>query len=103
MDDKPVGVKREVEGMIKTEKQEFYEFGDDDEIIKDENDKRIGDERQSNEREKKYACDSCGKRFQWPSKLKRHERSHTSSKEFECRKCKKRFTVKSSLKLHLRI
>src|SRR5277367_5847721 len=29
-----VGVKREGEGMIKTEKQEFYEFGDGDEIIK---------------------------------------------------------------------
>src|SRR5277367_1041660 len=34
-----VGVKREVEGMIKTEKQEFYEFGDDNEIFKDENDR----------------------------------------------------------------
>src|SRR5277367_6569649 len=32
-----VGVKREVEGMIKIEKQEFYEFGDGDDIVKDEN------------------------------------------------------------------
>src|SRR5277367_6311428 len=31
-----VGVKREVGEMIKTEKQEFYEFGDGDEIVKDE-------------------------------------------------------------------
>src|SRR5277367_3001822 len=31
-----VGVKREGEGMIKIERQEFYEFGDDDDIIKDE-------------------------------------------------------------------
>src|SRR5277367_2749086 len=59
-----VGVKREGEGMIKTEKLEFYDFGDDDEIVKDENDRGIVDERRSNEREKKYACDSCGKRFQ---------------------------------------
>src|SRR5277367_5486943 len=58
-----VGVKREWEGMIKTEKQEFYEFGDGDEIVKDENDRGIGDERRSNEEEKKYACDTCGKRF----------------------------------------
>src|SRR5277367_416742 len=73
-----VGVKREGEGMIKTEKQEFYEFGDGDEIIKDEdeeNAKGNDDERRSNESEKKYACDTCGKRFRAPSLLKRHERS----------------------------
>src|SRR5277367_240139 len=54
-----VGVKQEVEGMIKSEKQEFYEFGDGDEIIKDEDEDNArgnDDERLSNVREKKYAC-----------------------------------------------
>src|SRR5277367_1676313 len=98
-----VGVKREGERMIKTEKQEFYEFGDCDEIVKDENDRGIGDERISNEREKKFACDMCGKRFQTPSGLKRHERSHTGEKPFECAECGKRFSRKSNLTQHLRI
>src|SRR5277367_2718929 len=65
-----VGVKREGEGMIKTEKQEFYEFGGSDEIIKDEdegNERRIDDERRLSEREKKYVCDTCGKWFRTPS------------------------------------
>src|SRR5277367_3934414 len=81
-----VGVKREVEGMIK-EETEFYEFGDGDEIVKDEdeeNERAAGDERRSNQREKKYPCDTCGKRFPSPSHLKIHERSHTGGKPFEC-------------------
>src|SRR5277367_5341274 len=96
-----VVVKREGEGMIKTERQEFYDFGDGDEIVKDENDRGIGDERRSNEREKKYPCDSCGKRFKTPSLLKAHERSHSGEKPFECRECNKRFAEKSNLTKHL--
>src|SRR5277367_5063867 len=64
--------KREVEGLIKAEKED--EFGDGDEIIKDENE--TGDERRSNEIEKKYACDTCGKRFHSLWHLKRHEETH---------------------------
>src|SRR5277367_4770564 len=101
-----VGVKREVEGMIKTEKQEFYELGDGDEIIKDEDEENArgtDDERRSNEREKKYPCDTCGKRFQAPSHLKIHERSHSGKKPFKCEECGQRFTQKSNLTQHLRI
>src|SRR5277367_3124417 len=90
-----VGVKREVEGLIKTEKQEFYEFGDGDEIVKDEVEKNArgtDDERRSNEREKKYACDTCGKRFRVPSLLKSHERSRSGEKPFKCAECGKRFS-----------
>src|SRR5277367_6803662 len=97
-----VGVKREVEGMIK-EETEFYEFGDGDHIVKDENESRTGDERRSKKREKNYACDTCGKRFEAPSHLKRHERSHTGGKPFECAECGKRFSHKSNLTQHLRI
>src|SRR5277367_1584448 len=54
-----VGVKREGEGMIKTENQEFYEFGDGEEIVKDEdeeNERGNGDEkRRANQKEKKYS------------------------------------------------
>src|SRR5277367_1354891 len=67
-----VGVKREGEGMIKTEKQEFYEFGVGDDTVKDEdeeNARRTGDERRSNQKVKKYACNTCGKRFTRPSHL----------------------------------
>src|SRR5277367_5491926 len=77
-----VAVKREVEGVIKTEKQEFYEFGYVDEIVKDEEEET--GERRSNKSEKNYACDTCGKRFLWPSHLKVHERSHSGEKPFKC-------------------
>src|SRR5277367_303518 len=95
-----VGVKREGEGLIKTEKQEFYEFGDGDDIVKDEDEES---ERGSNQKEKNYACDTCGKRFATPSLLKAHERCHTGEKLFECAECGKRFSRKSNLTQHLRI
>src|SRR5277367_5589729 len=93
-----VGVKREGEGLTKTEKQEFYEFGYGDDIVKDEdeeNERGTDDERRSNEREKKYPCDMCGKRFRAPSYLKRHERSHSGEKPLKCAECGQRFSQKS--------
>src|SRR5277367_2658066 len=101
-----VVVKREGEGMIKTEKQEFYEFGDGEEIIKDEdeeNERGNDDERRSKEREKKYACDTCGKRCTRPSNLNIHNRSHSGEKPFKCAECGQRFSRKSNLTRHLRI
>src|SRR5277367_5026608 len=101
-----VGVKREGEEMIKTEKQEFYEFGDGDEIVKDEDEENArgtDDEIRSNEREKKYACNTCGKRFPDPSHLKIHERSHSGEKPFNCADCGQRFSHKSNLTQHQRI
>src|SRR5277367_5260563 len=101
-----VGVKREGDGMIKTEKQEFYEFGDGGDIIKDEdeeNERGRDDERRSKQKDKKYACDTCGKRFRAPSLLKIHERSHSGEKPFKCAECGQRFSLKSDLTRHLRI
>src|SRR5277367_3799788 len=101
-----VRVKREVDGLIKTEKQEFYEFGDGNEIVKDEdeeNERATVDERQSKKRERKYACDTCEKWFPHPSHLKIHERSHTGDKPFKCAECGQRFSHKSNLTKHLRI
>src|SRR5277367_2455726 len=101
-----VGVKREGEGMIKIEKQEFYDLGYGDDIIKEEDEENESgdvDERRSNEREKNYPCDTCGKRFQAPSHLKIHERSHSGKKPFKCEECGQRFTQKSNLTQHLRI
>src|SRR5277367_3252815 len=77
-----VGVKREMEGMVKKEKE--------DEIVRDEdeeNARRTGDERRSNKRERKYACDICRKMFTRPWLLKNHERTHTIKKPFKCGKC----------------
>src|SRR5277367_2294698 len=94
-----VRVKREVEGMIK-EETEFYDFGDGDEIVKDEdeeNERAAGDERRSNQKVKKYPCDTCGKRFYTPSHLKVHERSHSGEKPFKCAECGQRFSDKSNL------
>src|SRR5277367_1811655 len=66
-----VGVKREV---IKTEpEEEFYDFGDGDEITKnedEENARGIGDERRLNEIE-------CGQRLTNKSHLTEHLRIHT--------------------------
>ncbi len=52
---------------------------------------------------KRYACTTCGKRFPAPSKLRRHERTHTGERLFSCSICSKTFTGKSVLDRHLKI
>src|SRR5277367_6327490 len=91
-----IRVKLEFEEIGKEEEEELSCDGAA-EIVEEERETEVratitGDEgKRSNQREKKYACDACGKRFTRPSKLKTHERSHTGIKPYSCSYCNKIF------------
>ena len=48
-------------------------------------------------------CEICLKKFDRPSLLKRHFRSHTGEKPHVCGVCRKGFSTSSSLNTHRRI
>uniref|UniRef100_A0A3B3C4X7 C2H2-type domain-containing protein n=1 Tax=Oryzias melastigma TaxID=30732 RepID=A0A3B3C4X7_ORYME len=50
-----------------------------------------------------YKCETCGKAFQFRSRLLRHMIIHTGVKPFSCHVCGKRFNQKSILIVHQRI
>nr|XP_046241325.1 zinc finger protein 664-like isoform X1 [Scatophagus argus] len=50
-----------------------------------------------------YKCDTCGKMFQYKSKLQRHLSVHTGEKPYLCNFCGQRFGYMSALKTHIRI
>ncbi|XP_071528427.1 uncharacterized protein [Panulirus ornatus] len=51
---------------------------------------------------KQYACQFCGKWFATPSKVIRHERTHTGERPYECPHCPLSFNQREILKRHLR-
>uniref|UniRef100_A0A3B5Q6X1 C2H2-type domain-containing protein n=1 Tax=Xiphophorus maculatus TaxID=8083 RepID=A0A3B5Q6X1_XIPMA len=50
-----------------------------------------------------YKCNTCGKVFQFKSRLIRHFRIHTGVRPYCCHICGKRFNQKSILQVHQRI
>ena len=49
---------------------------------------------------REFSCKYCGKIFELPSNLVRHERIHTGEKPFKCEVCGKCFARTDSLKSH---
>ncbi|XP_063147438.1 zinc finger protein 773-like [Candoia aspera] len=50
-----------------------------------------------------YACPECGRSFDRPSDLIKHQRIHTGEKPYPCIECGKRFHQQSNLNVHLRL
>lgn len=54
------------------------------------------------EKEKKFVCRYCSKKFAHFSTLQNHLRTHTGDKPFQCKFCSRRFAQSGVLKAHLR-
>lgn len=57
-------------------------------------------EKQSEVRERRHRCSSCGKRFFQIGHLKKHQFSHTEEKPFSCSECGKNYTSAESFRAH---
>lgn len=59
-----------------------------------------GAEKQSEVRERRHRCSSCGKKFFQIGHLKKHQFSHTEEKPFSCSECGKNYTSAESFRAH---
>ena len=48
-----------------------------------------------------YTCAICGKGFDFPSHMERHNRIHLGIKPFACKFCDRRFATKGNMQSHL--
>lgn len=55
---------------------------------------------QSETRERRYRCSTCGKKFFQMGHLKKHQFSHTEEKPFSCQECGKNYTSAESFRAH---
>ncbi|XP_061565036.1 zinc finger protein 408 [Cololabis saira] len=51
-------------------------------------------------RERRYRCSTCGKKFYQIGHLKKHQFSHTDEKPFTCKDCGKNYTSAESFRAH---
>ena len=54
-------------------------------------------------RQRLYTCQDCGKVFDRPSSLVKHEHRHTGARPHGCHLCGKMFSQSSSLYRHIRV
>lgn len=59
-----------------------------------------GAEKQSEVRERRHRCSSCGKKFFQIGHLKKHQFSHSEEKPFSCSECGKNYTSAESFRAH---
>jgi KRAB domain-containing zinc finger protein len=52
--------------------------------------------------EKNFKCDLCPRKFQFPSRLKEHQRTHQDEKQFECSICHATFN-QNVLAIHMKV
>ena len=55
----------------------------------------------TNNSEYTYTCAICGKGFDFPSHMERHNRIHSGIKPFACKFCGRRFATKGNMQSHL--
>ena len=93
----------EYEQFIKSEKDTFNYFNEPLITFGKMTDKEILDSRDTQQTEKPYASEYCGKSFSQKEDLNAHIRTHTEEKPYTCEHCSKSFSQQGDLNKHIRI